>query len=102
MKSASPQNLNCVFANCTALNKGTCVKKKKESLYTVAGIVAVAILGIVGFAFRSQSSRPVPTDKGYYTGPMVNRRGDLVTDDGVIVQRGYRPERAKQRPMPAD
>ena len=70
------------------------MKRKKRSVYPLLVAAIALIIGITALIHRPSSGRPAPTDKGYYTGPMVNKVGDLVTDDGVIVQKGYRPEMA--------
>lgn len=32
---------------------------------------------------------PEPNYSGYYAGPWVNKNGDLISDDGKVIKRGY-------------
>jgi hypothetical protein len=49
---------------------------------------------IVAANFYGKSPKPTGpslASMGYYSGPMRNKRGDLVTDDGKVIERAKTP-----------
>jgi|GEM_PF-2715065 hypothetical protein len=70
-------------------------ENRKRLLVFGLGVV-VLILGFV-ILRNMRGVETAPSTSGYYTGPMLNKRGDLVTEDGRIIQRAS-PETARPRP----
>ena len=72
--------------------------------------VTVACAGILlaGYLFYYNENKteppPPPSSGGYYTGPWVNKNGDLVGDDGKILEKDYRGRTVRKaqarRPTP--
>ncbi len=73
------------------------MKKKKPSILTLGAIVVAVVLVVIVFTSRPQRAKSSLIENGYYNGPMVNKNGDLVNGDGVMIKRGYAPERARKR-----
>ncbi|HVK02431.1 MAG TPA: hypothetical protein VM490_03095 [Armatimonadaceae bacterium] len=69
---------------------------KKRLLAAGLGILAVVVAVLLMRGSRGTSAA-APSSDGYYTGPMRNKRGDLVTEDGRILERAA-PGAARTRP----
>jgi hypothetical protein len=55
---------------------------QKQRLKLLSGLMAIlAIVAVVVVWNALHPARPAANDKGYYTGPMLNKAGTFYTDD---------------------
>jgi hypothetical protein len=75
---------------------------KRSRLKVLGGVLlALAIVAVIVIRNYMNPPRPEPNQKGYYTGPMINKARTLMVDDNGKVY-GPAPAEARQggAPMP--
>ncbi len=73
--------------------------KNNQRLKVLAGVLlALAIVAVIVISNFTNPPRPEPNQKGYYTGPMINKARTLIVDDNGKVY-GPAPAEAAQSPL---
>jgi len=76
----------------TSYDERLAVSDKKQQ--RVQATLACVMFAVAGWLFywnhQMADIPPKPNATGYYEGPWVNKRGDLVGGDGKILQKNYR------------
>ena len=65
-------------------------KKQQRVQTTLACVMFLTAGWLFYWNYHMSTIPPKPNATGYYEGPWVNKRGDLVSGDGKIVQKNYR------------
>ena len=60
---------------------------RKQNRLVLLVSLGSLLVGIVILIWKFGSQPPQVKDDGYYNGPMRNKRGDLVTGDGKVLEK---------------
>ena len=68
----------------------------KQRMKTLAGVlIALVIVAVIVIKNYTNPPRPAPNQRGYYTGPMVNKARTKIVDDNGKIYGPYVPPTAE-------